>query len=140
MRVVGFGILLATLGLPPGDVASNAKAPPSDNAVLKRLFDDDQADRKGGTIDAETFQRDATRRQQTLDELRAGRVRTASDYYHAAMVFQHGQTADDIRLAFSLAWTSAQMDPTERDRALWLSAAAWDRIMMRLKKPQWYGT
>ena len=61
------------------------------------------------------------------------------------MVFQHGVSADDIRLAFSMAWVSASMNsdgvnPKCRDRALWLSAAAWDRIMMREEMPQWYGT
>jgi len=56
------------------------------------------------------------------------------------MVFQHGESADDIRLAFSMAWISAQMDPKKKDRSLWLSAAAWDRIMMREDMPQWYGT
>ena len=112
----------------------------ADNPVLRRLFNEDQGDRKSGTLDADTVKRDAKRREQVLRELRSGRLRTATDYYHAAMVFQHGESADEIRLAFSLAWTSAQMDEKKRDRALWLSAAAWDRIMMRLQKPQWYGT
>ena len=101
---------------------------------------EDQADRKNGTIDSETVTRDAGRREKVLEELRSGRIRTANDYYHAAMVFQHGESADDIRLAFSLAWAGAQMNTRHKDRARWLSAAAWDRIMMRLQKPQWYGT
>ena len=111
-----------------------------DNTLLKRLFEADQGDRKSGTIDQETVKRDADRQEQVLAELRSGRIRTADDHYHAAMVFQHGESADDIRLAFSLAWISAQMDPKKKDRSLWLSAAAWDRIMMREDMPQWYGT
>ena len=110
------------------------------NTLLKRLFDADQGDRKNGTIDQKTVKRDADRRKQVLAELRSGRIRTAEDHYHAAMVFQHGESADDIRLAFSMAWISAQMDPKKKDRSLWLSAAAWDRIMMRENMPQWYGT
>jgi len=112
----------------------------ADNTLLKRLFDADQGDRKNGTIDQETVKRDADRQKQVLAELRSGRIRTADDHYHAAMVFQHGESADDIRLAFSMAWISAQMDPKKKDRSLWLSAAAWDRIMMREDMPQWYGT
>ena len=111
-----------------------------DNNLLKQLFDADQSDRKNGTIDQETVKRDAGRRKQILTELRNGRIRTAADHYHAAMVFQHGESADDIRLAFSMAWMSAQIDPKKKDRSLWLSAAAWDRIMMCEDMPQWYGT
>lgn len=122
------------------DYAHTPATVPVDNPLLRRLFDEDQGDRTTATIDAETVKRDARRREQVLRELRSGRLRTANDYYHAAMVFQHGESADEIRLAFSLAWTSAQMDEKKKDRALWLSAAAWDRIMMRLQKPQWYGT
>lgn len=127
----------------PVSAQDSTRAPASahsDNPLLQRMFDEDQGDRKTGQLNAETAKRDARRREQVLRELRAGRLRTASDYYHAAMVFQHGESADEIRLAFSLAWTSAQMDEKKKDRALWLSAAAWDRLMMRLEKPQWYGT
>lgn len=122
------------------DTAASKDGNPVDNPLLKLLFDDDQGERKSGSIDADTVKRDAKRRGQVLEELGAGRIRTANDHYHAAMVFQHGESADEIRLAFSLAWISAQMDSKNKDRALWLSAAAWDRIMMRLQKPQWYGT
>ncbi|MEM9940907.1 MAG: hypothetical protein AAF939_04915 [Planctomycetota bacterium] len=111
---------------------------PDDNKVLVGLFDADQADRKAGSMNSEIINRDKERRSKALEELRGGRLKTASDFYHAAMVFQHGHSADDLRLAFSLAWTSAQIE--ESERALWLSAAAWDRLMMRLEKPQWYGT
>jgi hypothetical protein len=55
------------------------------------------------------------------------------------LIFQHGNTVDEIRLAFSLATTSRALDP-DSGRCKWLSAAAWDRLMMRLGRPQWYGT
>jgi hypothetical protein len=50
-----------------------------------------------------------------------------------------GDTANDIRLAYSLATTSMALDP-DAPRCRWLSAAAWDRILVQLNKPQWYGT
>jgi hypothetical protein len=46
---------------------------------------------------------------------------------------------DLYRGAYSLAWISATLDPSS-EQALWLSAAAWDRVLMSKKLPQWYGT
>jgi len=136
--IAGLVVLITAAWLIAADDA--VPTPPADNPLLRRLFEDDQKDRQTGSIDTETVKRDRHRREAVLKELRSGQLRTASDYYHAAFVFQHGESADEIRLAFSLAWTSAQMDSPIKKRALWLSAAAWDRILMRLKKPQWYGT
>ena len=55
------------------------------------------------------------------------------------MIFQHGARVADSRLAYSLAWISVTLDPLD-DKARWLSAAAWDRMMMKQEQPQWYGT
>jgi hypothetical protein len=55
------------------------------------------------------------------------------------MIFQHGPTEQDIQAAYALASIGSLLDPT--NKALkWLSAAAWDRYLMRKGKPQWYGT
>ena len=54
-------------------------------------------------------------------------------------MFQHGAGVDDIRLAHSLAQTAQQINPQNRSVS-WLSAASWDRLMMRLNQPQWYAT
>lgn len=110
------------------------------NGRLKQLFELDQADRIGKQLDEATSKRDKERREEVTQLLELGLVRTADDYFHAAMVFQHGETADEIRTAFSLAWIASQFDTQYRARLQWLSAAAWDRIMMREKMPQWYGT
>lgn len=121
-------------------LASASPAP--SNALLARLTADDQAARKGAykDIDWDKLSReDAARRTQVLAFIREGTVRTPEDYCNAALIFQHGETIDDIRLAWSLATTSRALEPASR-RCRWLSAAAWDRIMMQLKKPQWYGT
>ena len=82
---------------------------------------------------------DAVRRTQVLELIKQGSVRNAEDYCNAALIFQHGDSVDDIRLAYSLATTSRALDPSGK-RCKWLSAAAWDRILLRLNKPQWYGT
>jgi hypothetical protein len=46
---------------------------------------------------------------------------------------------EDARLALSLSWVAASIDP-DNDEAKWLTASAWDRLMMRQGQPQWYGT
>ena len=72
-------------------------------------------------------------------ELAGGRVHTSSDFFNAALVMQHGQGLEDIRMAHALATIAASLDPSNRS-AKWLKAASWDRMMSTQKKPQWYGT
>jgi len=69
--------------------------------------------------------------------LGAGTLTSAEDYYHAAMVFQHGKVAADYWQAHELALKSAAMGHRP---ARWLAAAAYDRWLMRQDKPQKYGT
>ncbi|MEO8316406.1 MAG: hypothetical protein ABI645_16630, partial [Pseudomonadota bacterium] len=57
----------------------------------------------------------------------------------AALVMQHGDTVEEIRLAHSFASIASAIDPLDRS-ARWLKAASWDRMLLRQKKPQWYGT
>ena len=114
----------------------------TDNEELTKMFESDQADREPGPdgIDFNVVgERDADRRIKTLEILRKGEARTSEDFRHAAYIFQHGQTIDDFRLAFSLAWLAASIDPENQD-AKWLTAAAWDRLLMNQGQPQWYGT
>lgn len=118
-----------------------AQQPPA-NPVLAELKAQDQAARSGAIKDIDWTKlsaADAARRVQVLDLIRQGTVRTAEDYCNAALIFQHGETVDEIKLAYSLATTSRALDPADK-RCKWLSAAAWDRLLMRLNKPQWYGT
>jgi len=117
-----------------------AEEPNSDNPRLLELYKADQAARTGGEIDwSVVAKEDEERREEVLSIIGEKGLRTARDYFHAAMVFQHGNSADEIRMAYSLAWIASTLDP-EHETARWLSAAAWDRIMMREGMPQWYGT
>ncbi|RZI57915.1 MAG: hypothetical protein EOP37_18380 [Rubrivivax sp.] len=121
--------------------AASAQPTPS-NPTLAKLTADDQSARSGAMKDIDWSKvsvEDAARRSQVLEFLKQGMVRSAEDYCNAALIFQHGDTVEDIRLAYSLATTSRALGPDEQ-RCRWLSAAAWDRLLMRLKKPQWYGT
>jgi len=110
------------------------------NAELTRLHDEDQADRSGdmAKIDwAVVAPRDAARRARVTQILAEGGARTAD--FHAAMVFQHGETDEEIAKAHELSLKAAEMD-AEHPVAPWLAAASKDCLLMRQGKPQLYGT
>jgi hypothetical protein len=114
----------------------------ADSARLIELKEADQADRlrTGAPIDWTAVRpRDAQRRTEVLALLKSGAIRTGLDYSNAALIFQHGDSEDDIRIAFSMATLALQMDPGS-ELAKFLTAASWDRILMREGKPQWYAT
>ena len=133
-------LLLASYG--PA-VANNTTAAMRDNPRLSAMLDEDQADRiswRTKKIDSDTLiDRDVKRRAEVKRMLATAQVRTAHDFYCAALVFHHGQTIDDYRLASSLAWVSMTIEPANKDYA-YLSASTWDRFMKEQGRPQWYGT
>lgn len=112
------------------------------NPDLAKIYAEDQADRQAppGSIDWSVVgPRDEARRSAVNRILKAGAVRAAADYHAAAMIFQHGPTEQDIQMAYALASVGTILDPN--NKALkWLTAASWDRYLMRKGKPQWYGT
>ena len=110
------------------------------NEKLKELVRADQADRSAAHIDWPAVdRRDTARAAEVMTLLHSGKVLTAEDFYNAAMVFQHGASANDLQLAQALATIAARLAP-EHPAPKWLAAAAWDRYMMWKKQPQWYGT
>ncbi len=109
-----------------------------DNAELKEIYQADQADRTGASVDwAKVGPRDAARQQRVRAMLDGGQVITGKDYERAAMVYQHGEGSDDILLAHVLAVTAIGKGNLD---ARWLSAATLDRLLHRLKQPQVFGT
>jgi hypothetical protein len=127
--------ILVLISLILMSITANAQ----NNSELARMFAEDQADRRVDEIDWEVVsRRDAERRDAALSILRAGEIRTAQDYYNAAMIFQHGGSAEEIRLAHSFATIASALGSSSA--ANWLKAASWDRLMLRFEQPQWYGT
>jgi hypothetical protein len=124
-------------------LANNAPSAIADNPRLAAMFDEDQADRTNWRmkkIDSDTlFKSDEKRRAEVKRMLATAQVRTAHDFFCAAMVFHHGHTIDDYRLATSLAWVGMTIEPTNKNYA-YLTASTWDRFMKEQGKPQWYGT
>lgn len=111
------------------------------NPELAAIYEADQAARaRPAEVDwAVLLPEDRKRRHRVMELLQAGEVRDPVDYHHAAMVFQHGETLDDIRLAHALSTIAMSLAPDEK-RYRWLTAASWDRIMTTRLQPQWYGT
>ncbi|MEQ1571922.1 MAG: hypothetical protein ABMA64_40215, partial [Myxococcota bacterium] len=113
------------------------------NPELLQLFTDDQADRQGaqqGSIDWSVVgPRDDARLARVHELVAAGVPKAADDFYHAAMVLQHGKVPADYQAAHELAAHATELDPTLRS-AWWLAAAAKDRWLQSEGQPQIYGT
>jgi hypothetical protein len=133
--------LLLTLAF----AAHAADAPPKryfpDNPRLVVLFQEDQEDRHGFPNTKRTYdeinERDEARRQEIQALLARGKIRTAQDYFYSAIIFHHGQTNEHYRMASSLAWIAATLDP--KPKYLYETASTWDRMMLKRDQPQWYG-
>lgn len=128
-----------------GVEARHVEREKKNNAELTRIYEDDQADRSGGPGAMEKADwtaieaRDKARQERVHQILAQGGAKTADDYHHAAMVFQHGDTDEEIAEAHELSLKAVELDP-EHPSARWLAAASKDRLLMRQGKPQLYGT
>ncbi|MEX0887901.1 MAG: hypothetical protein WDZ67_00805 [Patescibacteria group bacterium] len=69
--------------------------------------------------------------------LRDGKVRSAQDFYYAAMIFQHGKTVSNYALAVALSRTSADLG---NKNGKWLYARALDRFFLKIGLKQKFGT
>lgn len=112
------------------------------NNELRSLYEADQNERKqwaatGNINDQMLREHDAQRRQRAAELMAAGALRVAEDYYHAAMIFQRGETVQDVWQAHQLASTAATLGCSP---ARWLAAASLDRWLMYQGRPQRYGT
>ena len=116
--------------------------PANDNAELKHLYDEDQADRQpayeGKPVDIPALARRDDERERRVKELYAAdQLRTGPDYYNAAMILQHALTPDDFLLCHDLCVVAiGKGEP----RAKWLAAASMDRFLVSIGRPQRFGT
>ena len=107
------------------------------NQELRRIFEADQRDRTQRPVVEGVMERDADRRRRVQALIEAGGLVEPADYYHAAMVFQHGVELADYWRARELALKATDMGYRP---ARWLAAAAYDRWLMNHGRPQKYGT
>lgn len=113
------------------------------NREIADLHIADQQDRRDRAAGILTWDqvgaRDSQRRALALQLHKDGLLRTKDDLESAALIFQHGDSAADYRLAFALA-TAAVAKSENPTEASWLMAASLDRWMLAMNRPQWYGT
>jgi tetratricopeptide (TPR) repeat protein len=113
------------------------------NSELKRLFEEDQADRHELRTDAPFFSwldaRDRARQARVEQILASGRLMAPEDFYHAALVLQHAHGLESYRRAHDLCMRALAIDPTY-GLARRLAAAATDRYLTNARRPQRFGT
>ncbi len=81
--------------------------------------------------------RDAERRKRVLEMIESNQIVTGKDFANAALVFQHGETSNDILLAHILAVTALGKGNLDGRR---MAAITLDRYLNRTEKPQVFGT
>ena len=112
-----------------------------DNEELARLYREDQADRTssgGKPIDWDAVEgRDKARLARVKELYAQNRLQTGADYFHTAMVLQHGGTPEDYLLAHELCVAAISKGNKE---AKWLAAASEDRFLMTIGRPQRFAT
>lgn len=107
------------------------------NPELRELFEADQADRQqAGDLDG-IAERDRVRRERAAELFESGEVVDADDFFHAAMLFQHGDSLQDYQRAHELALRAHELGHAG---AAWLAAAAFDRWLVNQGRPQKFGT
>lgn len=120
---------------------AQSPSPTRDNAELARLMDEDQADRMppaGKSIDWKVVSpRDALRLKRVKELYTKNQLQTGGDYYHAAMILQHGDVVEDYLLSHELCVAAIGQGDT---RAKWLAAASEDRFLITIGRPQRFGT
>ena len=106
---------------------------------LAEMYRQDQDDQNNWAElgDEEASRRQDARRERAAEIVKAGLLEKPIDYYHASMLFQHGNGADDHLLAHILS-SAASMEGQKV--GFFMSAAALDRFLMHLGKPQRFGS
>ena len=149
MKSVRSLLLLALVGLAcviAADDRSSEALPSS--AELEKIFREDQADRSPSgqkPIDWSVVgPRDAQRRTRVLEIYRAGGLTEGKDFFHAAMVLQHGHDPEDFLLCHELCVTAVFLHGSEKGDwvagAKWLAAASEDRFLQSIGRKQRFGT
>jgi hypothetical protein len=112
------------------------------NSALEKLFNEDQNERRVGKPSSS----EEEKRRRTEAELIISDISpTKEDYYHIAVLFNHGSSIDDYKKANEYAQKSLGLgffqpsDPNLLDNR-WLTAATFDRLQIEQGMPQKYGT
>ena len=108
------------------------------NQEVAALYEADQAPRQTfGLLGPEIAAQDRARRARVRALMAQGGLASGRDYFHAAMIFQHGDSPSDYLLAHALATTALSLN---EPMAGWLAAATLDRYLQSVGQSQIYGT
>jgi hypothetical protein len=113
---------------------------PETPSAVHNLFVEDQEDArtiKDEATNAEYLQRVKMREKTLRTMLAANQIASGRDFLEAAVIFQHGDDADDCLFAHILS-----MEAMARGTAAarWIAAATLDRYLQYTKQPQVFGT
>lgn len=132
MKIISYYFILLCLS------TFHIQAQTNDNEELKKMYEEDQKARMVSNINwGELVKKDRMREKRVYELIKTGSVRTGKDYYHSAMIFQHGEDSVAYGMAVKHMRTAIDLDTTINR---WLLAAAIDRELMSRNKPQIYGT
>lgn len=110
------------------------------NKLLKKLFDEDQNDRRLNWNDPNILRdvnkRDEIRLESAHKILSSNSRLSSEDNYHLAMILQHSEKKEDYKVANRLCAKAMN----DYQPAKWLYAATLDRFLMRSGRVQKYGT
>ncbi|MEQ8763454.1 MAG: hypothetical protein RL885_05980 [Planctomycetota bacterium] len=148
MKLSVWAVLILSLGfLWGGNTQEPSASEESDESraisqELAEIYAADQADRESLDFDdpktiQKMMQGDQKRLARVEEIVSAGKLSTGENYYHAAMVLQHGRGEEHYLLSHVLA-TAAAFQGHEPGR--WLAAASLDRYLNQIGKPQIFGT
>lgn len=111
---------------------------------LKEMYDADQKEREdlGSIFDMEAWkiidEHDLERRKQVARIFAEGCFKTADDYDHAAMIYQHGKVPDHFYQAFVWARHSVELGGGSEQKHL--VALAADRYLVNIGHKQLFGS
>ena len=144
-RPVRYAIIALLCWVGRAAAVTPAQPMPAANSELERLYAEDQSDRQRDPIDWSVVgARDAQRRKRVLELYRAGELQAGEDFFHAAMVLQHGNRPEDFLLCHELCITAIFTHGDEKGGwvkgAKWLAAASEDRFLGSIDRKQRFGT
>jgi hypothetical protein len=148
-----FFALVMTMASPAQTVSAPSSPKPSsqptNSTEMKQIFLQDQYDRgnnpyaKPGEPEpkelpgAEVRRNDDAREARVKELIKKGLLHTGTDYYRAALIFQHSGNAEGTLLAHILSEIALSKG---KSSALWMSAATLDRYLVQIKQKQIFGT
>ncbi|KXK26247.1 MAG: hypothetical protein TR69_WS6001001242 [candidate division WS6 bacterium OLB20] len=107
------------------------------NTELERLYAADQEDRTSGMSDAELAERDRERLVWVKENLHTIDFSEIWNCHYAALLLQHSDSEEDVRLAHEYADKAVRMGSSV---TRWLYAATYDRLQVMQGNRQKYGT